>query len=168
MEAEDVCVGSHGENRHINIEDNKDKNKDNTKIQLRVQGANVRRFGKSKYKGSFIAMIGGGGVIYSGLLSNIGNKDNTSNDNALGITTFHDNYKKWNNKEAEDTRTRPYRCISIWKGEAHFILKIILEVQGADMWRFDKHTKRATLWTGEYPPVMNCAFFVGCKTLKYG
>jgi hypothetical protein len=93
VEAEDVCMGSHGENSCINIGDDKDKNKDNTKILLRVQGADLRRFSKNKYKGSFIAMIGGGGVIYSGSLSNIGNKDNTSNNNALGITTVHDNYK---------------------------------------------------------------------------
>ncbi len=120
-------MGSHGENRCINIGNDEDKNKDNTKILLRVQGADLRRFGKNKYKGSFIATIGGGGVIYSGLMSNIGNKDNTSNDNALGITTVHDNYKRWNNKEAEDTRARPYSCISIWKwkGETCLIVKII-------------------------------------------
>ncbi len=56
-EAEDVCVGSHVGNRCINNGNNKDKNKDNTKILLRVQGADLRRFGKNKYKGSFIAMI---------------------------------------------------------------------------------------------------------------
>ncbi len=94
VEAENVCVGSHRENRRINIGDNKDKNKDNTKILSRVQGVDLRRFGKKKYKGSFIAVIGGGGVIYSGLLFNICNEDNTSNNNALGITTVHDNYKQ--------------------------------------------------------------------------
>ena len=46
-----------------------------------------------KYKGSF---IGGGGFIYSGLLSNIGYEDDTSNNDALGITTVDDNNKKWN------------------------------------------------------------------------
>ncbi len=72
-------------------------------------------------------------MIYSGSLSNIGNEDDTSNNNALGITTVHDNYKKSNNEEAEDTRARPYSCISIWKGEAYLILKILLEVQGAGL-----------------------------------
>ncbi len=96
VEAEDVCKGSHRENRRINVSNDKDKNKDDTKILSRVQGAVLRRFGKNKYKGNLIAMIGGGGVIYSGSLSNIGNDDNTSNNNALGITTVHDNYKKWN------------------------------------------------------------------------
>ncbi len=138
-------MGSQGENRRINIGNDKDKNKDDTKILLRFQGADLKRFGKNKYKDSFIVVIGGGGVIYSGLLSNIGNKDDTSNNNALCITTVHDKYKKWNNKEAEDTRARPYSCISIWKGEAHLILKILFKVQGADLGRFDKHKKRATL-----------------------
>jgi hypothetical protein len=72
------------------------------------------------------------------------------------------------------------------------ILKIIVEVQGADLRRFDKHKKRATLWTlkifveaqgadlrsdkhkkratlgtGEYPPVMNGTLFAVHKALKY-
>ncbi len=33
------------------------------------------------------------------------------------------------------------------KGEAQLILKIIVEVQGADLRRFDKHKNWATLWT---------------------
>jgi hypothetical protein len=45
----------------------------------------------NKYKGSFIAVIGGGGLINSGLLSIIGNKDDTSNNKALGFTTVDDN-----------------------------------------------------------------------------
>ena len=28
-----------------------------------------------------------------------------------------------------------------------------------DQWRFDKHKKRATLGTSEYPPEMNCTLF---------
>jgi hypothetical protein len=42
--------------------------------------------------------------------------------------------------------------------EADWILKILVKIKGADLRRFDKHKKRATLWTGEYPPVMNCTF----------
>ncbi len=101
-----------------------------------------------KYKGSF---IGGGGFIYSGLLSNIGYEDDTSNNDALGITTVDDNNKKWNNEEAEDTHTRPYSCISIWKGEAHLILKIFVEAQRADLRRFDKH-KKGQLYGRVYIP----------------
>ncbi len=48
------------------------------------------------------------------------------------------------------------------------IVMIIVEVQGDDLRRFDKHEKRATLWMGEYPPVMNCTFFAVHKALKYG
>jgi hypothetical protein len=73
----------------------------------------------NKYKGSFIAVIGGGGLINSGLLSNFGNEDNTSNNDALGFTTVDDNNKKWHKEEAEDMHARLYSCISIWKGEAH-------------------------------------------------
>jgi hypothetical protein len=81
----------------------------------------------------------------------------------------------------------PMSFVHTWEGEAQLILKIIVEVQGADLRRFDKHKKRATvwtlklkifveaqgadlrrfdkhnnratLWTGEYPPVMNCTPF---------
>ncbi len=107
-------------------------------------------------------------MINSGSLSNIGNEDNTSNDDALGFTTVDDNNKKWHKEEAEDMHAIPYSCISIWKGEAHLIVIIIVEVQGNDLRRFDKHKKRATLWTAEYPPVMNCNFFAVHKALKYG
>jgi len=40
--------------------------------------------------------------------------------------------------------------VHTWEGEAQLILKIIVEVQGADLRRFDKHKKRATLWTLRY------------------
>jgi len=46
VEAEDAYVGSPRENRRINISNNKDSNKDNTKILLRIQGADLRRFDK--------------------------------------------------------------------------------------------------------------------------
>jgi len=106
-------------------------------------------------------------LIYSVLLSNIGYEDDISNiGNAFGITTFDDKKKKWNKEEAEDTCVRLYGCISIWKGEANLILKIFVEAQGADLWRFDKHNMVATLWTGEYPPVRNCTFFCGTQGIE--
>ncbi len=40
----------------------------------------------------------------------------------------------------------PVSFVHTWKGEAQLILKIIVEVQG-DLRRFDKHKKRATIWT---------------------
>jgi hypothetical protein len=79
----------------------------------------------------------------------------------------------------------PVSFVHTWEGETQLILKIIVEVQGADLRRFDKHKKRATLWTlkifveakgadlwrfdehkkratlgmGEYPPEKNCTLF---------
>ncbi len=84
----------------------------------------------------------------------------------------------------------PVSFVHTWEGEA--LLKIIVEVQGADLRRFDKHKKRATLWTlkifveaqgadlrrfdkhkrratlgtGEYPPVMNCTLFCGTQGIE--
>jgi hypothetical protein len=46
-------------------------------------------------------------------------------------------------------------------------LNIFVEAQGADLRRFDKHKKRATLRTGEYAPVMNCTLIAVYKALKY-
>jgi hypothetical protein len=47
-ETEDVCMGSPRENRRNIIGNNKDDNVDDNKICLRIQGADLRRFGKYK------------------------------------------------------------------------------------------------------------------------
>jgi hypothetical protein len=86
----------------------------------------------------------------------------------------------------------PVSFVHTWEGEAQLILKIIVEVQGADLRRFNKHKKRATLWTlkifveaqgadlwrfdkhknratlgmGEYPPAMNCTLFCGTQGIE--
>jgi hypothetical protein len=58
--------------------------------------------------------------------------------------------------------------MSSWEREEdNWIINIFVKIQGADLWRFDKHKKRATLGTGEYPPVMNCTLFAVHKALKY-
>jgi hypothetical protein len=58
--------------------------------------------------------------------------------------------------------------VGSWEREEdNWIIKIIVKIQGADLWRFDKHIKRATLGMGEYPPVMTCTLFVEHKALKY-
>ena len=58
--------------------------------------------------------------------------------------------------------------VSRWEREYdNWIIKIFVKIQGADLWRFDKHKRRATLGTGEYSPVMNCTLFVVHKALKY-
>ncbi len=71
-------------------------------------------------KSSFIAVLGGGSLINSESLSNIGNEDDTSNDHTLGFTADDDDSKKWNKEEAEDTHARPYSCNNFWKGEGPF------------------------------------------------
>jgi len=43
----------------------------------------------------------------------------------------------------------PMSFAHTWEGEAQLILQIIVEVQGADLRRFDEHKKKATLWTIE-------------------
>ena len=45
---------------------------------------------------------------------------------------------------------------------------ISVNIQGVDLWRFDKHKQRAFLGMGEYPPVMKCTLFLVHKALKYG
>jgi hypothetical protein len=49
--------------------------------------------------------------------------------------------------------------VGSWERDANWILKIYVIIQGADLRRFNKHKQRATLGTGEYPPVMNCTLF---------
>ena len=88
----------------------------------------------------------------------------------------------------------PVSFVHTWEGEAQLILQIIVEVQGADLRRFDKHKKKATLWTlkifveaqgadlrrfdkhkrratigttGEYSPVMNCTLFAVHKAMLF-
>jgi hypothetical protein len=47
-ESEDACVGSPRENRNNIIGNNEDDNKEDNKICLRFQGADLRRFDKYK------------------------------------------------------------------------------------------------------------------------
>jgi hypothetical protein len=57
--------------------------------------------------------------------------------------------------------------VSSWKREEdNWILKIFVKIQGADLWRFDKHKKRTTLGTGEYAPVMTCTLFCGTQGIE--
>ena len=65
------------------------------------------------YKGSF---IGGCGLsTLDHCPTTLTRRMTPSNNDALGISiaTVDDNNKKWNKEEAENTRTRPYSCISI-------------------------------------------------------
>jgi hypothetical protein len=53
-----------------------------------------------------------------------------------------------------------------WEGDANWILKIIVMIQGVDLRRFDKHKQRAALGMDEYPPVMNCTLFCGAQGIE--
>jgi hypothetical protein len=60
--------------------------------------------------------------------------------------------------------------VSSWEREEdNWIIKIFVKIQVADLWRFDKHKKRATSGMGEYPPVMNCncTLFAVHKALQH-
>ncbi len=127
--AEDTCTRPHSCIGCIIIDSNNIVDDSNEKECIKSNGFCVP-CSDIKYKSSFITMKRGVGLIYTGSLSNIGNKDNTSSDNALDITSVDDNNKKWNKVEAEDTSARLYSCIGIWKGEAHFIHKMFVEAQG--------------------------------------
>jgi hypothetical protein len=57
--------------------------------------------------------------------------------------------------------------VSSWEREEdNRILTIFVKIQGVDLWRFDKHKKRATLGTGEYAPVMTCTLFCGTQGIE--
>ena len=56
--------------------------------------------------------------------------------------------------------------MSSWEREDNGNLKIFVKIQEADMGRFNKHSKRATLGTVEYPPVMVCIYFCGTEHIK--
>jgi hypothetical protein len=65
-------------------------------------------------------------------------------------------------KEYRDTILEVHfkSVVSSWEREEdNWTLKIFVKIQGADLWRFDKHKKRTTLRTGEYAPVMTCTLF---------
>ena len=77
----------------------------------------------------------------------------------------------YSSKEYRDTILGVHfkSVVSSWEREEDiWILKIFLKIQGVDLWRFNKHKKRATLGMDEYPPMMNCTFFAVNKALKYG
>jgi hypothetical protein len=120
-EAEDMCARLHSCIGCIIINDNNIVDDSNKEACIESSDFCVPP-PDIKYKGKFITMKGGDGLIYTGSLSNIGNEDNTSNDDALGITAEDDNNKRWNKVEAEDMCMRPYSCISIWKGGGAFDL----------------------------------------------
>jgi hypothetical protein len=71
-------------------------------------------------------------------------------------------------REIEDTIVVWFKSVvGSWERDADWILKMYVMIQGAGLRRFDKHEQRATLGTGEYPPVNNYTFKYGWVSTPY-
>jgi hypothetical protein len=126
------------------------------------------------YKGGIDSMIGGGGPIDPQSSCGIGNKDGNNNYTqheacigGVGLSLFPHNCKFFvhSTRESEDTGVVCFKSVvGSWERDVNLVLKIFVMIQGTDLRRFDKHIQRATLGTGEYPPVMNCTLF--CSALR--
>ncbi len=107
----------------------------------------------NNHKGGIKSAIGGGDTQYKAFIG------------CDGLSLIPHNCFVYYSRECWDTiLVVHFKSVvsSCERGEDNWILKIFVKIQGADLWRFDKHKKRATLGTGEYPPVMNCTLF--CST----
>ncbi len=110
--AEDACTMPHSCIGCIVINDNNVVDDSNEEVCIESSCFCVPH-PDIKYKSSVITVKGGDGLIYTGSLSNIGNKDNTSNDNSLGITAVDDNSKK-GNKVRLRIRTRDHTVVLVF------------------------------------------------------
>jgi hypothetical protein len=116
--------------------------------------------------GAIDSMIGGGGVINPQSLFGNGNNDNDNNYAQLKACIGRDGLSLILQVFSLFIKRRwGHHCVCFksvvgtsLEKEANWILKILVRIQGADLRRFNKHKKRATLWMGEYPPVMSCTF----------
>jgi hypothetical protein len=118
------------------------------------------------------SVIGGDGPINPQSSCGNGNKDNDNNyaqckvcigGDGLSLISYNCKCFVYSLREGGNTIVVCFKSVvcSLEK-EANWILKILVKIQGADLRWFDKHKKRATLWMGEYSPVMSCTFF--CST----
>jgi hypothetical protein len=121
------------------------------------------------YAGVIDSVIGGGGPINPQSSCGNGNKDDNNNNaqceacigwDGLSLISYDCKCLVYSSREGGDTIMACFKSVvgTSLEKEANWIFKILVKIQGADLRRFDKHKKRATLWTGEYPPVMNCTF----------
>jgi hypothetical protein len=121
-------------------------------------------------------MIEGGGPIDPQALCCVGNNDGDRDyaqyEACIGcdsLALFSHVYKGfvYSTREIEDTIVVWFKSVVIsWEMDANWIHKIYVMIQGAGLRRFDKHKQRATLGTGEYPPVMNCTLFCGAQGIQ--
>jgi hypothetical protein len=127
-------------------------------------------------EGGIDSMIGGGWPINPQALCGIGNneddKDYAQREACIGrdsLSLFPHIWKGfvYSIREIEDTIVVWFKSVvGSWERDANWILKIYVMIQGADLRRFDTHKQRATLETGEYPPVMNCTFFCSAQGIQ--
>ena len=143
-------------------DDNTESNKAKDKFTNSVLTGSSDFFVSSpdnNHEGGIESAIGGGGAQYEACIG----------CDSLSLIP-HDCFV-YSSNECRDTILVVHfkSVVSSWERDGdNWILKIFVKIQGADLWRFDKHKKRATLGTGEYPPVMNCTLFAVHKALKYG
>jgi hypothetical protein len=135
----------------------------------------------NNHKGGIEPAIGGGGTQYKACIG------------CDSLSLIPHNCFGYSSKECQNTILVVHfkSVVSSWEGD-NWILKIFVKIQGADLWRFDKHKKRPTLWTlkifveaqgadlwrfgqrkkratlgtGEYPPEMNCTLFCGTQGIE--
>ena len=113
----------------------------------------------NNHEGSIESAIGGGDAQYEACIG------------CDGLSLIPHYCFVYSSRECWDTTLVVHfkSVVSSWEREEDIcILKIFVKIQGANLWRFDKHKKRASSGTGEYPPVMNCTLFLVHKALKYG
>ncbi len=141
-----------------NTENNKAKDKFADSVKTGSGDFSVS-FPNNNHKGGIESAIGGGGAQYEACIG------------CDGLSLIPHNGFVYSSKKCQDTIlvVQFKSVVSSWEREEdNWILKIFGKIQGADLWRFNKHKKRATLGTGEYPPEMTCTLFAVHTALKYG
>jgi hypothetical protein len=155
-------------------EDIKESNEAKVKITDSVRTGSSDFFLSSPNEDHKGGIIGGGGMIDPQSLCSDGN-DYAQYKACIGRDGLSLNPHDcmcfvYSSREGGDTILVVHfkSVVSSWEREDNWILKIIDKIQGADLRRFNKHKKRATLGMDEYPPAMNCPFFAVLNALKYG
>jgi hypothetical protein len=161
-------------------EDNKESNKAKVEIADSVETGSSGFFVFSPNKncaGTIDSVIGGGGQINPQSSCGNGNKDNDNNNaqrngcigqDGLSLISYKCKCLVYPSREDGDTIVACFKSVvgTSLEKETNWILKILVKIQGADLRKFNKHKKRVNLWTGEYPPVMNCTFCCGTQGIE--
>ena len=141
-------------------DDNTESNKAKDKFAESVLTGSSDFFVSSpdnNHEGGIESAIGGGGAQYEACIG------------CDSLSLIPHNCFVYSSKECWDTILVVHfkSFVSSWeRQEDNWILKIFVKIQGADLWRFDKHKNRTTLGTGEYAPVMTCTLFYGTQGIE--